>query len=116
MVIQKNQKIVKKSLTLGSLHDTKWYDFLFYSQVVFSVFGREKMSESRKELMRLLGDFSTIGIALAASVFIGIGIGYFLDHKVFKGRTAPWFTLIFLGFGIAAGFKNLYMLTKRKDL
>ncbi|MDH3391622.1 MAG: AtpZ/AtpI family protein, partial [Desulfobulbaceae bacterium] len=31
-------------------------------------------------------------------------------------RTAPWFTFIFLGFGIAAGFKNLYMLTKRKDL
>jgi F0F1-type ATP synthase assembly protein I len=78
--------------------------------------GEKKMSESRKELMRLLGDFSTIGIALAASIFIGLGIGYFLDHKVFKGKTAPWFTLIFLGFGIAAGFKNLYMLTKRKDL
>ena len=74
------------------------------------------MSESRKEMMKLLGDFSTVGIALAASIFIGIGIGYFLDHKVFKGRTAPWFTFIFLGFGIAAGFKNLYMLAKRKDL
>ena len=82
----------------------------------FQSLGEKKMSESRKEFMRLLGDFSTIGIALAASVFIGVGIGYFLDHKVFKGRTAPWFTLIFLGFGIAAGFKNLYMLTKRKDL
>ena len=74
------------------------------------------MSDSRKELMKLLGDFSTIGIALAASVFIGVGIGYFLDHKVFKGKTAPWLTLSFLGFGIAAGFKNLFMLTKRKDL
>ncbi|MFC1826806.1 AtpZ/AtpI family protein [Thermodesulfobacteriota bacterium] len=74
------------------------------------------MSESRKEIMRLIGDFSTIGIALAASIFIGIGIGYFLDHKVFNGKTAPWFTLIFLAFGIAAGFKNLFMLTKRKDL
>jgi hypothetical protein len=53
---------------------------------------------------------------LAASIFVGVGIGYLLDHKVFKGKTAPWLTLIFLGFGIAAGFKNLYMLTKRKDL
>ncbi len=44
------------------------------------------MSDSRKELMKLLGDFSTIGIALAASVFIGVGIGYFLDHKVFKSQ------------------------------
>jgi ATP synthase protein I len=39
-----------------------------------------------------------------------------LDHKVFKGKTAPWLTLIFLGFGIAAGFRNLYRLSKRKDL
>jgi F0F1-type ATP synthase assembly protein I len=66
------------------------------------------MSESRKEIMKLIGEFSTIGLSLA--------FGYFLDHKVFKGKTAPWLTLIFLGFGIAAGFKNLYMLTKRKDL
>jgi ATP synthase protein I len=74
------------------------------------------MSDSRKEFMKLLGDFSTIGISLAASIFIGLGIGYFLDHKVFQGKTAPWLTLLFLGFGIAAGFRNLYMLTKRKDL
>ena len=66
--------------------------------------------------MKLIGEFSTIGISLAAAIFIGIGFGYFLDHKVFKGSTAPWLTLVFLGFGIAAGFKNLYMLTKRKDL
>lgn len=74
------------------------------------------MSEDRRELMKLLGDFSTIGLTLACSIFIGIGMGYLLDHKVFNGRTAPWLTLIFLGFGIIAGFKNLYMLTKRKDL
>jgi ATP synthase protein I len=74
------------------------------------------MSNNRKEIMKLIGEFSTIGISFAASIFIGIGFGYFLDHKVFKGNTAPWLTLIFLGFGIAAGFKNLYMLTRRKDL
>ena len=79
-------------------------------------FHGEKMSNSRKEIMKLLGDFSTIGLTLAAAIFVGVGIGYLLDHKVFKGKTAPWLTLIFLGFGIAAGFKNLYMLTKRKDL
>ncbi len=74
------------------------------------------MSSNRKEIMRLLADFSTIGITFAASIFIGLGFGYFLDNKVFSGRTSPWLTLIFLGFGIAAGFKNLFMLTKRKDL
>jgi len=74
------------------------------------------MAGSRREMMKLLGDFSTIGLTLAASIFIGVGIGYLLDHKVFRGRTSPWLTLIFLGFGIAAGFRNLYILTKRKDL
>ena len=74
------------------------------------------MSENRKEIMRLLGDFSTIGLTLVASVFLGLGFGYWLDTKVFNGKTSPWLTLIFLGFGIAAGFRNLYALTKRKDL
>ena len=74
------------------------------------------MTNSRKEIMKLLNDFSTIGLSLAASIFIGLGFGYLLDQKVFKGKTAPWLTLIFLGFGIAAGFRNLYKLAKRKDL
>ena len=74
------------------------------------------MTNSRKEIMKLLNDFSTIGLSLAASIFIGLGIGYLLDQKVFKGKTAPWLTLIFLGFGIVAGFRNLYRLAKRKDL
>lgn len=74
------------------------------------------MSESRKEIMKLLADFSTIGMTVAFSIFIGVGIGYLLDHKVFGGRTAPWLTLIFLGLGVAAAFKNLYMMARRKDL
>lgn len=74
------------------------------------------MSSTRKELMKMLGDFSTIGLTLACSIFIGVGFGYYLDNKVFDGRTSPWFTLIFLGFGIAAGFRNLFQLAKRKDL
>ncbi|MEW6595408.1 MAG: AtpZ/AtpI family protein [Thermodesulfobacteriota bacterium] len=74
------------------------------------------MTNNRKEMMRLLAEFSTIGMAVAFSIFIGVGIGYLLDHKVFGGRTSPWLTLIFLGFGIAAAFKNLYTMARRKDL
>ena len=66
--------------------------------------------------MRLLADFSTIGMTVAFSIFIGIGIGYYLDHKVFDGRTYPWLTLIFLGFGVASAFLNLYRMATRKDL
>jgi ATP synthase protein I len=73
------------------------------------------VSDNRKEARRLLVEFSTIGMTMAFSIFIGLGIGYLLDHRVFNGRTAPWLTLIFLGFGIVAAFKNLYKLSKRKD-
>ncbi len=90
--------------------------FHFMANRYFAFFREKKMSESRKELMKLLGDFSTVGLSLASAIFVGVGIGYLLDHMVFKGKTAPWLTLIFLGFGIAAGFRNLYRLTKRKDL
>ena len=74
------------------------------------------MSNNRKEITKMLLDFSTIGLSLAVAIFLGFGVGYFLDHKVFKDKTSPWFTLLFLGIGIAAGFKNLYSLAKRKDL
>jgi ATP synthase protein I len=74
------------------------------------------MTNQRKEIMKLMADFSTIGMTMVFSIFIGIGIGYLLDHKVFGGKTAPWLTLVFLGFGVAAAFKNLYMMTKRKGL
>ncbi len=74
------------------------------------------MSSKRKEAMKLLADFSTIGLTMAFSIFIGVGIGYYLDHKVFGGQTKPWLTLIFLGLGVAAAFKNLFMMARRKDL
>ncbi len=74
------------------------------------------MSDSRREYMKLLADFSTIGMTVVFSIFIGVGIGYYLDHKVFDGRTYPWLTLIFLGFGVASAFLNLYRMATRKDL
>ena len=71
---------------------------------------------TRQELMRLLADFSTIGLSLASSIFVGFGMGYLLDEKLFHGRTTPWFMMIFFGLGVFAGFRSLYRLAKRKDL
>jgi len=65
------------------------------------------MSDYKKEMMFLLGNYGHIGITFVAAIFIGLGAGIFLDQKVFDGRTAPWFTFIGLAFGIAAGFKSL---------
>ncbi|TBV79675.1 MAG: AtpZ/AtpI family protein [Desulfobulbaceae bacterium] len=74
------------------------------------------MAGERQEVWKLLAVFSTVGMTVVFSVFIGLGVGYLLDHKLFDGRTAPWFTLIFLALGVVAAFKNLYALSQRKDL
>jgi F0F1-type ATP synthase assembly protein I len=76
---------------------------------------RKNYLGDRDEIRKMLFDYSTIGMTVAFSVVIGVGIGYLLDQKVFKGKTEPWFTLIFLGFGIIAAFKNLYQLAKRRE-
>lgn len=74
------------------------------------------MSSNRKQMMRMLADFSTIGLTISSSIFVGFGIGWFLDKKVFGDRTSPWFMAIFLVLGIVAGFRSLYQLARRKDL
>jgi len=71
------------------------------------------MSETRKELFRLIATYSHIGVTFVFSIFIGLGIGYYLDNKVFDGKTAPYLTFVFLGVGIIAGFKNLWQLSKQ---
>lgn len=71
------------------------------------------MSETSKEIFKQLGIYSQVGLTFVFSIFIGLGIGWYLDNKVFDGKTAPYLTFIFLGFGIVAGFRNLWELTKR---
>lgn len=68
------------------------------------------MDEDLKRTIRTLGLVSTVGMAMALSIALGAGIGYYLDE--FFG-TRPWLSLIFLGFGIAAAFRNLYVLYKK---
>ena len=69
------------------------------------------MAEDKRQLIKALGFLSSVGISMVASTFIGLAMGYYLD-KWFG--TAPWLTLIFLGFGIVSGFRNIYILTERE--
>ena len=71
------------------------------------------MSETRKEIFRQLGLYSHVGMTFVFSIFIGLGIGWYLDNKVFDGKTEPYLTFIFLGFGIAAAFTNLWQVAKK---
>lgn len=47
---------------------------------------------------------------MVAASFIGLFIGYQLDKWL---GISPWMTLLWLGFGIASGFRNIFILTRR---
>ena len=55
---------------------------------------------------------STLGIEMAVSIVVGLAIGWYLDKKF---DTSPWLTMIFLIFGIVAGYKNLFREIKKID-
>lgn len=57
-----------------------------------------------------LAMLASMGIAMVVSTFIGLLIGIYLDDYF---STKPWLTIIFLLFGIAAGFRNIYLMTKK---
>jgi ATP synthase protein I len=69
------------------------------------------MAEDRRQLIKSLGFLSSVGISMVAATFIGLAMGYYLDKWL---GTSPWLTLIFLGFGIISGFRNVYILTERE--
>jgi ATP synthase protein I len=66
----------------------------------------------KKEIFSSLLSYSTLGIEMGVSLAIGLAIGYYLD-KYF--HTSPIFTLIFMGFGLAAGMKRVYALWKKME-
>jgi len=69
------------------------------------------MAEDRRQLIKSLGFLSSVGICMVASCLIGLAMGYYLDKWL---ETSPWMTLIFLGFGVASGFRNIFILTNRE--
>ncbi len=72
------------------------------------------MDEDLKKTIKDLAFFSTIGITMALSIGLGALIGYYLDNKF---GTHPWLLYVGLALGIAAAFRNLYLLYKKaKDL
>jgi ATP synthase protein I len=68
------------------------------------------MQKETKKLFRELWFYSSLSFSIALSIVIGLGIGYWLDMKF---ETTPWLTLIFLGLGVIAGFRNIYMALQR---
>jgi F0F1-type ATP synthase assembly protein I len=70
------------------------------------------MDEKDRKFIRLIGVLSTVGLTLVFATVIGLFIGIKIDKWL---GTSPWFTAIFLFIGIAAGFRNLFIYSKRSQ-
>lgn len=64
-----------------------------------------------RDLFRSLGMVSSMGISVALAIGIGVWFGLSMDRWF---GTKPWFFWIFLMIGIAAGFKNIYVIAGRE--
>ena len=71
------------------------------------------MKRETRRYIQDLAYFSSLGLQVALSIFIGLAVGLWLDRSVF--HTTPWLTLVFLMLGIAAGFRNIALAIKKSS-
>jgi ATP synthase protein I len=60
--------------------------------------------------IRELAYFSSLGLQVALSIFIGFGVGRYLDKRF---DTDPWLTVVFFLLGVAAAVRNLGLAIKK---
>ncbi len=68
-------------------------------------------NEKNYSYLRFLGVASTVGVNFVATTLVGFAIGHWVLDRYFD--TDPWFSIIFMLLGIAAGFKYLFKLLRR---
>jgi ATP synthase protein I len=61
-------------------------------------------------MIQVMGSYSYIGIFFGVAVCLGFFAGRWADRR---WNTAPWLQLVGLGIGVAAGFVELYKLSKK---
>ena len=69
------------------------------------------MNSNNRQLFQNLAMVSSMGISVVLAIGIGVWFGLTLDSWF---DTKPWFFYIFLLIGIAAGFKNVYVIAGRE--
>jgi len=67
-----------------------------------------------KQMIKSVGYLFTVGMNVVAGTLAGYGIGWFLDERVFDGRTSPWFMVAFMLIGTAAGFKTVFVILRSR--
>ena len=66
--------------------------------------------DSKKEIYRVLLNYSALGLEMGFSVVIGLMVGWYLDKWL---DTYPYLTFVFMIFGMAAAFRAVYRAYKR---
>ena len=69
-----------------------------------------RMKKETRQAWREFAYYSSLGLQIALSIFIGLFAGVYLDRRI---DSAPWMTLIGLGMGIAAGYRNIGLAIKK---
>jgi ATP synthase protein I len=68
------------------------------------------LGEDRGKIVRQIASYSTLGLEMGLSVAVGAIIGFYLDKWL---HSEPWLLIVFLIFGVIAGFRSLYRALKR---
>ena len=69
------------------------------------------MKKETRRAFREFAYYSSLGFQVALSIVLGLALGVYLDRQVFA--TTPWLTLIGLGLGIAAGYRNIGLAIRK---
>jgi ATP synthase protein I len=60
---------------------------------------------------QVVGDALQLGASIVLAIFIGAGIGYWLDGKL---GTFPYLSIIFFFLGIAAAGRNVWIAVRKQ--
>ncbi len=60
---------------------------------------------------QVVGDALQLGASIVLAIFIGAGIGYWLDGKL---GTFPYLSIIFFCLGIAAAARNVWIAVRKQ--
>jgi ATP synthase protein I len=63
-----------------------------------------------KKMIQALSSYSYLGIFFGVAVCLGLFAGHWADRR---WHTEPWLTLVGVVIGVAAGFRELYRLSKK---
>lgn len=64
-----------------------------------------------RETWQVVGDALQLGASIVFAIFIGAGIGYWLDGRF---GTFPYLSIIFFLLGVAAAGRNLWIAVRKQ--